>query len=216
MKLHLDTIDPKLWDYLNRLMKDASFDEFYLVGGTALALNLGHRKSVDIDLFTDIPYGSIDLKRIKASLITLFPVIENIECLDSREMVYSLFVGDSKEEMVKLDICYDETHIFPTERKGYIRLVSEKEIAAMKLNAIVHGKRRKDFWDLHELLEKYPLKDMIDWALERYPYTLDRKEIIEAIKNVASIEDKTEILCLKGKYWEFIVEDITDAVNSLG
>ncbi|MDA0278745.1 MAG: nucleotidyl transferase AbiEii/AbiGii toxin family protein [Bacteroidetes bacterium] len=61
MKLYLNTVSDQLWDALNKLMADTAFDTFRLVGGTSLSLQLGHRESIDIDLFTDAAYGSLDL-----------------------------------------------------------------------------------------------------------------------------------------------------------
>lgn len=64
MTLKLCTVTPCLHDYLKRLMLCRAFDDFYLAGGTALALQLGHRRSVDIDLFTNREYGSLDCEAL--------------------------------------------------------------------------------------------------------------------------------------------------------
>lgn len=60
--LYWNTVNTHLKEYLLTLMKLPSFADFRLVGGTALSLHLGHRMSVDIDLFTDKEYGSIDFE----------------------------------------------------------------------------------------------------------------------------------------------------------
>ena len=59
-KLFYETVSPLLKSILELLMKEDIFKVFRLVGGTALSLQLGHRKSVDIDLFTEAEYGSVD------------------------------------------------------------------------------------------------------------------------------------------------------------
>ncbi len=59
-KLFYNTTSPLLINTLNQLMSEPLFNPFRLVGGTALSLQLGHRISVDIDLFTDVDYGSLD------------------------------------------------------------------------------------------------------------------------------------------------------------
>ena len=59
MKLHYQTVSPVLLDCLHRLMSHPAFKDFYLVGGTSLALQRGHRLSIDIDLFTGVPYGEM-------------------------------------------------------------------------------------------------------------------------------------------------------------
>jgi hypothetical protein len=56
MKLYLNTVSDHLWNALNKLMVYTAFDTFRLVGGTSLSLQLGHRESIDIDLFYTDPF----------------------------------------------------------------------------------------------------------------------------------------------------------------
>jgi len=62
-----------------------------------------------------------------------------------------------------------------------VRLAGIEEIAAMKLDVIGRGGRKKDFWDFHALLKKFSLNEMIDFYLKRYPYNFNRKEIIKGL-----------------------------------
>lgn len=215
MSLHYDTVSKELLDYLSRLMKAEELKDFYLVGGTALSLQLGHRISVDIDLFTDVIYGSMNLNAIRDCIMNMFAHTENVSCLDNDQMVYTLYVGDDEESVVKLDLCYDESPVFPVMEIDGIRMLSDKDIAAMKMLAITTGQRRKDFWDLHDLMDKYSLEEMIDWGLRRNQYTLNREDIISALKNVWNIEDYTEVVSLRGNYWEFVADDLSREVGKL-
>ena len=97
------------------------------------------------------------------------------------------------------------------ERDG-LRIASIKDIAAMKLQAIVNSKRKKDFWDIHELLEHYSLKELIQFSLQRYPYSLNEKEILNALNCLTELSQDNVITCLKGKYWELIIEDLQSTV----
>lgn len=196
-------------------MEAGHFKDFYLVGGTALALQLGHRMSVDIDLFTNQLYGNIDRESLRDCICRLFPYVDNPDCLNEDQMVYSLYVGDSKDLEVKLDLCYDEQPVFPIVEVDGIRMLTDKDISAMKMLAITTGERRKDFWDIHELLNKYGLEDMIGWGLERYPYSLTREEVISALKNVWNIRDYTEVISLRDNYWEFVADDICEEAEKL-
>lgn len=63
-RLHWNTVKPILKEVLTKLMQEKLFDPFRLVGGTSLSLQLGHRMSDDIDLFTDEAYGSLDFTAI--------------------------------------------------------------------------------------------------------------------------------------------------------
>ena len=153
---------------------------------------------------------------LKKALVEMFPYTENLERLDETLMVYSLYVGNSRDDCIKLDICYDDDPIFPLVNIDGIRMVSEKDIAAMKLNCIAQDRqRKKDFWDIHDLLETYSIEDMVSFALKRYPWTLTLDKIINGFKRLPLLNDYTEIRCLKGKYWEFVVEDLMEEIPIL-
>lgn len=212
--LHYQTVSPVLLDCLRKLMSHKAFKDFYLVGGTSLALQRGHRLSIDIDLFTNIPYGQMNVSEIESALCELFPYTDRLEELHHTQMVYSLYVGDNKEDCVKLDLCYDESLIFPLIEEDGLRIASEKEIASMKIQAITQTEqRRKDFWDIHELLESYTLTEMTEWAMKRYPWSVTEESVEDAFNRLPLIKDYTEVICLKGKYWEFIVEDLQEAAS---
>lgn len=212
--LHIETVSPVLLDCLHQLMAHPAFKDFYLVGGTSLALQRGHRLSIDIDLFTGLPYGQMNTSEIESALCELFPYTDRLEELHRSQMVYSMYVGDNKDDCIKLDLCYDDSLIFPLIEENGLRIASEKEIAAMKFQAITQTEqRRKDFWDIHELLESYSLKEMAEWAMKRYPWSVTEEAILYAFERLSRITDFTEVICLKGKYWEFIVEDLLEAAN---
>lgn len=216
MRLRTNIASPLLMDCLRKIMANKAFDNLYLVGGTALALQRGHRISIDIDMFTNALYGEMRTDEIKNALVEMFPYTENLERLDETLMVYSLFVGNSSDDCVKLDICYDKNPIFPIVNIEGIRMLSEKDIAAMKLNAIAQDRqRKKDFWDIHDLLETYSIEDMVSFALKRYPWSLTLDKIIDGFKRIPSLNDYTEIRCLKGKYWEFVSEDLMEQIPIL-
>ena len=71
--LHYETVTPYLRETLMRLMTDPVFNIFRLVGGTSLSLRLGHRISIDIDLFSDKQYGEIDFRSLQSHLRALTP-----------------------------------------------------------------------------------------------------------------------------------------------
>ncbi|MBQ3355246.1 MAG: nucleotidyl transferase AbiEii/AbiGii toxin family protein [Bacteroidales bacterium] len=216
MTLKTDIASPLLMDCLRKIMSHEAFNDYYLVGGTALALQRGHRISIDIDMFTNLLYGDMKTGELKDALTSLFPYVESLEKLDETRVVYSLFVGTERDNCVKLDICYDEKPVFPLIEEEGIRMVSEKDIAAMKLNAISQDRqRKKDFWDIHDLLESYPIDKLVTFALDRYPWSLTLPNIIDGFKRLPKLNDYTEVKCLKGKYWEFIVEDLMEQIPIL-
>ena len=216
MNLHYQTVSPEFVDCLHKLMAHPAFKDFYLVGGTSLALQRGHRLSIDIDLFTCVPYGEMNTTEIEAALLEMFPYTDRTEELHHSQMVYSMYVGDSKEDCVKLDLCYDDPLIFSLIEIDGLRIASEKEIAAMKIQAITQTvQRRKDFWDIHELLESYTLSEMVDWGIQRYPWSVTKESVKDGIERLPNIKDFTEVVCVKGKYWEFIIEDLLDEAKTI-
>ena len=153
---------------------------------------------------------------IEAALLEMFPYTDRTEELHHSQMVYSMYVGDSKEDCVKLDLCYDDPLIFSLIEIDGLRIASEKEIAAMKIQAITQTvQRRKDFWDIHELLESYTLSEMVDWGIQRYPWSVTKESVKDGIERLPNIKDFTEVVCVKGKYWEFIIEDLLDEAKTI-
>lgn len=79
MKLHEDTEDTVsslLLEALKVISESPAFQDFNLVGGTCLSLQLGHRRSIDIDLFTDMEYGKMDTQAMKDFLSHIFPILK--------------------------------------------------------------------------------------------------------------------------------------------
>jgi len=208
MRLHYETVSKSLLGCLQKLMTCTAFNDFVLVGGTALSLQLGHRISVDIDLFTANAYGSVNLENIKSTLTTTFPYTEHLDTLNERNIGYTVHIGNSQAEKIKLDLFYTDNFIAPIVQQDGLRLASIPDIAAMKLQAIVNSKRKKDFWDIHELLEYLTLEELIQYGLQRNPYTLTKNDILNSLYHSAELTQNNVIECLKGKYWELIIEDL--------
>jgi hypothetical protein len=83
----------------------------------------------------------------------------------------------------------------------------------MKIDVIQRGGRKKDFWDLHELLPKYSIHQMLEFHKKRYPYAHDKKVIIRNLTHFEHADDDLNPICMKGKYWEFIKEDFQEMVS---
>ncbi|HET6224689.1 MAG TPA: nucleotidyl transferase AbiEii/AbiGii toxin family protein, partial [Bacteroidia bacterium] len=120
-KLYYNTVEPLLLSILKTLMSAKEFSAFRLVGGTALSLYLGHRKSIDIDLFTDAPYGKIDFNAIDTFLKKTYAYIETNE-YDVIGFGKSYFIGNSEKESIKLDLFYTDEFIEPALVIDHIRL----------------------------------------------------------------------------------------------
>ena len=158
--LFLDTIEPKTLALLKRLQALPELEETRLVGGTALALQLGHRISVDLDIFGQWDYSEDMLGKFSA-----VGQAEKESGTPDGKMAF-FYIDGVKVDCVAYDM-YDWLEP-PVEEDG-IRLAGIKDIAAMKVNAITNRGTRKDFVDLARLLENYSLVDIFAWYCKKYP-----------------------------------------------
>ena len=156
--LQTQTIAPATLQLLTRMMQDPELRSFRLVGGTALALQLGHRISVDLDLFTDTAFDEQQLREY----------LEKNYGLQTDYISRSTIKGEI--DGVQIDCIAHEYPWLqkPTEEDG-IRLASMPDICAMKLNAIAgNGTRIKDFIDIAWLSSHYTLNQMLDFYERKY------------------------------------------------
>ncbi len=211
--LHYRTVNGLLKESLARLMSAKELEDFRLAGGTSLSLQVGHRKSVDIDLFSDASYGSVNFGIIDDYLESHFPYFDHLADIVPG-MGKSYLIGNDRENALKLDVFHTDAFIRPIKVEDGIRFASVEEIIAMKLDVVQRIGRKKDFWDLHELLSDYSVNEMLRLHRERYPYGHDRMLILDNFTNFYSADDDFDPICLKGKYWEFIKEDIVQAIEA--
>lgn len=205
--MHDETITPRLQTTLKLLMAHKLFDPFCLVGGTNLSLRHGHRMSDDIDLFSDIEYGKIDFDAIDRFLHDSFCYCECPSKESNVAFGRSYYVGGSDIDCVKLDLMYTDTFIDPVENVDGIRLASEHDIVAMKMDVISRGGRRKDFWDLHYLHDFYGIEDMIRLHSQRYEWTHDRSVLMSGLRNFEVADEEPDPRCLLLKTWAEIKLD---------
>ena len=208
-KLHYDTVSPLLRDILSQLMAQPEFTPFCLVGGTSLSLQLGHRVSIDIDLFTDAPYGSLDFHAIQSKLRDMFPYCQG-DCGDIVGMGASYIIGNSAYDSIKLDLFYTDPFIRPIKTIDNIRIASIEDIIAMKLDVIGRKGRKKDFWDLHELHDKYTIAEMLTLYAERYPYNHTQEELLLGLTNFSLADTDPDPNCLRSKAWPLIKLDFME------
>jgi len=211
VKLYWSTGSDLLRTVLIRLMGLPELDSFRLVGGTALALQLGHRISNDLDMFTDKEYGVVDLKKIDSLLRKNFNYVDK-GTTDNFQIGIMRLIGDSPEHSIKVDLFYTDTFVRPPIIEEGIRLASVEEIAAMKLELIARGGRKKDFWDLIEILDHYSLPQLFEIYAERYPY-LDLAYLQTCLTNFLIADEQEDPVCLKGRIWELVKLDIEDILG---
>ena len=175
--LYLSTVESTTLELLKRLQQLPVLSNTRLVGGTALALQLGHRKSIDLDFFGQINVNSQELREALQTLgmLTVLSDSKNIH-------IYVL-------NGVKIDIVnYTYPWIDDVVCKDGIRLASPKDIAAMKITAIEGRGTKKDFVDIYFLLKTYSLNNILDFYAQKYS---DSSSFM-AMKSLAYFEDAEE------------------------
>jgi predicted nucleotidyltransferase component of viral defense system len=195
-------------------MNEPLIKDFVLVGGTSLSLQLGHRVSIDIDLFTDSPYGSVNFNAIQEMLRGKFNFCIG-DCGNIVSFGTSYLIGDTKEDAVKLDLFYTEPFIRKVQIIDGIRMASLEDIVAMKLHVMGDGGRKKDFWDLNELQSRFTLNQMLDLYEEKFPYDYTREEIIKGLNDFSKADNEPNPICLKNKQWDFIKLEMIDFVSEI-
>ncbi|MET7000241.1 nucleotidyl transferase AbiEii/AbiGii toxin family protein [Chitinophaga defluvii] len=197
--------------------------DFRLVGGTALSLLRGHRESVDIDMFCDGPYGQIPFDHILEVIRLNFPYVEEINAITgpanqiNNQGLY-LFLGKDEVQSIKTDILYwDAPFLYPAIEELGIRLATIEDIAAMKLDTISRGGRKKDFWDLSEILETHTMAALLNVYEKKYPW-FEIKDVIAGLTDFSVADMMPDPVCFKNKNWEEIKAEMEQvaAKNSAG
>lgn len=176
--LFKETVTNSTYNILKQICALNEFADFDLVGGTSLSLQIGHRISVDIDLFT---VSHFNTKDIKACLLENF--ITNTISFDYESK--NTLIGSI--DQIKFDFI---RHAYPTIKEGNIidgiRLSSLEDIAAMKVGAITdNGTRIKDFVDLYFLLQRFSLKQIIQFYSQKY----SSENSFHALKSITYFND---------------------------
>lgn len=213
--LHYGTVTVRLKAILQKLMQEKLFAPFRLVGGTNLSLRYGHRISVDIDLFTDEDYGSLDFRLFEEYLKANFLYYD---CNDDTSIVgfgRSYYIGETGDDCVKLDLMYTDPFLDEAELIDGVRMASVRDMVAMKMNAICAGGRKKDFWDLHMLLEHFSLEEMFDLHRRRHPWEHDRDEMKTYLTDFSEVDEQPDPICMQNKDWDDIKLDFIDVIQKL-
>lgn len=201
--LHYSAVDAPTLELLKLLMKEIAFSGLRLVGGTALALKIGHRRSIDIDLFgcLDIDVYTLSQKLNNLGKVTLLNQTENIH-------VY--LVNEIKVDIVNYHYPWLDEEILIDG----IRLAAIKDIAAMKLAAITGRGTKKDFIDLFYLLKQFTLKEMLSFYENKYA---DGSTFL-VMKSLTYFEDadrEQSPVMLQQLDWTEVKSAITSVVHQL-
>jgi len=207
-----------LWETLCILQNEKVFESYNLVGGTALSLQIEHRISTDIDLFTENNLNRDEILHFARK------IDKNVEVLNNSGVIFQILYP---QKQLKVDfVNYNFPLIEPlVENDEGIRLVSKNDISAMKMSAAgTRGYEARDFVDLYYLLKEIPIEKIVDNFKKKYStdniqhylrsmnYFNDVNE--ESWQSIKMIHDKLSVNDVKktldsevNKYWKNVLEN---------
>lgn len=200
--LHLNTIEPATHETLLSLLNTNDLADFSLVGGTSLSLRYGHRKSIDLDLFSTIEF-------IPGDIADILQLTYKDQYFYRGNNKYMLFCNIGP---VKTDFVYHPFELLsPAEIINGIRMFSIEDVAAMKQFAVCKRGTRKDFYDIWALLQHFSPADLIGFFIKKY----GEEKVIFLAKSLlyfeeADLSEQPEIL-IKGLTWEKVKKTVQKA-----
>ena len=174
--LYENTCSDEMLKILKNIQKDSLFNHYLLVGGTSLALQIGHRKSVDIDLFT------LDIQDNQKIIEYINSTYKNIDIINNNENILQIYI-----EKIKIDFVKAKGKLIkePICENG-IKLCHYEDIAGMKLNVIngVDGRKKaKDYIDIAYLINILSLEKMFDI----YKWKYDKTDVYNVKKDLLDV-----------------------------
>lgn len=197
--LYYEAIDTTTLELLKQLLTLPDFATLRLAGGTALALQIGHRKSIDLDLF-----GKWQVDEF--AILSAIQPFGEVTILQNHPAIKSFTIHGIKVDIVN----YPYPWIADMITEDDLRLANIKDIAAMKLAAITGRGSRKDFVDLYFLLHQYSLKQLLKFYEEKFA----DGSVFMVLKSLIYFDDAEEELDpvqLKSFQWEEVKRVILKA-----
>lgn len=205
---HLQTIDTKPYQLLQELMTNRELEQagFLLCGGGAIALHLGHRQSTDIDLFTPkaIPPGAM-----KKFMEQTFGA--RVDVYSQSDLGIRGFLDGVKFDMIRFP--YQMQHAPLAEQN--IRFLDLRDAVAMKVHAVANRGLRRDFYDLAEILQRMPFKEVLENYQRQFsPSPMAMSHTRRALTFFTDAEaDSTKVDVRNGRSWDQVKKIMARAVQ---
>lgn len=207
MMLHYQSLDTSTYNVLQELMANPTLKEagFVLCGGTALTLQLGHRMSTDIDLFSPL---NVTAPKMKSFMEKTFG--DRLDITSMSDLGIRGFLDGVKLDMIKFP--YPMKHS-PLEING-LRVLSLNDASAMKLHAAANRGARRDYVDVAELLQKMPFENILtNYQNQFNPSAQALEHTRRAITYFDDAERTTNAIhMLNGRRWETTKQIIRQSV----
>ena len=208
-QLYYQTLEPNSFGLLNEVMGSKPLQDagFSLAGGTALALQLGHRMSTDLDLFSPKPFDPRQMQDVMRGIFS-----NRIEFQSINELGFRGFVDGVKFDMIH----YPFPPKQPVVEADGIRMLSVETISAMKVHAVANRGLRRDFTDLAEILQRIPLKDvLVQYHQQFTPSPTAFRHTMQAMTYFGDAERTPQkIAMLNDRSWDSVKKIIQTRVSN--
>lgn len=207
--LHWNTITPAMRSVWQGFSSSSISAEFYLAGGTALALQLGHRRSVDLDFFSpaqsDISALAEPLRR---ALHEFSPILADQSWGNLVFLANNVRVGFYG---------YGYSLVKPLLKIDGFSLASVEDIGLMKMDALLSRASRKDFHDLYELCKRIELRELLDLAPQKYPDVRDfEAQVTRHLAYFDRAEQESPVPLMEQVEWETVKEWFRQQARDIG
>jgi len=199
--MHEETLSKNTRIVLEKIAPIAT--SFYLAGDTALALELGHRISVDLDFFNKDTFSV-------SSLVEQLNTLGNLQIEDQSETTFNGSLDGVKISFFK----YPYKLLFSTRKYNNVRLADERDIGAMKIQAISGRGSKKDFIDLFVLLKKYSIQELLNFFYNKYEeFNYNQLHILKSLSYFYDADTNPEPIYINPIDWEKVKKFIKNIVD---
>lgn len=201
--LREETVEPSTLELLKKLVSLPELENFRLVGGTALSLLYGHRKSIDLDFFIDEPLQKEGLLNMLETQFQELSITNNRSA-----SILQCIVNNVKLDFVSVKDKFNHPVIWV----DYVPMANIADLIALKLNAVKGRGAKKDFWDIAKLLEFYKLDELFKFYNDRYPYD-DTFAVIRAVIYFEDAENELDPDTIDKITWTQVKKRISKAFD---
>lgn len=191
--MNINALDSATKKVFEKIAEGRTFQQFYLAGGSAVALHFGHRYSYDLDFFSESSFDSVALSKTLAQLGTL----------KTATLEDDTFLGTLDGVKISFFL-YPYQRLFPGEQLGHVRVADPRDLVAMKIEAIVQRGTRRDFVDLYVLMTKrqWNLDIVIGWFRKKYQkMNMNLIYVMKSLVYFTDAEQDPELKMIKPVAW---------------
>ncbi len=190
---------------LEKIAQSGLSDSFYLGGGTALAIQLGHRESIDLDWFSQNDFSN---KAIKEKLSSL----GELEIVGEEDGTINATLDEVKVSFLR----YKYSLLYPLIDFEGVKLADERDIAAMKIDAASSRGSKKDFIDIYFLLKKYTRENLIGFFEQKYEdINYNKLHILKSLTYFEDAENEPIPIMIQKADWDEVKQNIREKVNEI-